>query len=46
MHHTRGAGAVVIRNEMIHETRLIPLDGRPHLSANIRQYMGLRVRVS
>jgi len=33
-------GAVVIRNEMIHETRIIPVDGRPHLNANIRQYMG------
>jgi hypothetical protein len=33
-------GAVVIRNEMIHETRIIPVDGRPHIGANIRQYMG------
>jgi hypothetical protein len=33
-------GVVVIRNEMIHETRVIPLDGRPHLSPAIRQYMG------
>ena len=33
-------GAVVIRNEMIHETRIIPVDGRPHLSSNIRSYMG------
>jgi hypothetical protein len=33
-------GVVTIRNEMIHETRVIPLDGRPHLSPNIRQYMG------
>ena len=33
-------GAVIIRNEMIHETRIIPVDGRPHLSSNIRQYMG------
>jgi hypothetical protein len=33
-------GAVVIRNEMIHETRIVPVDGRPHLSSNIRQYMG------
>jgi hypothetical protein len=33
-------GLVVIRNEMIHETRVIPLDGRPHLSPEIRQYMG------
>jgi hypothetical protein len=33
-------GLVIIRNEMIHETRIIPLDGRPHLSPQIRQYMG------
>ena len=33
-------GVVIIRNEMIHETRVIPLDGRPHLSPAIRQYMG------
>jgi hypothetical protein len=33
-------GFVAIRNEMIHETRLIPLDGRPHLSPGIRGYMG------
>ena len=25
---------------MIHEARVIPLDGRPHLSKAIRQYMG------
>ena len=33
-------GYVVIRNEMIHETRSIPLDGRPHIGSAIRQYMG------
>ena len=33
-------GAVVIRNEMIHETRIIPIDGRPHVSPKIRSYMG------
>ena len=33
-------GAVVIRYEMVHETRIIPLDGRPHLSPAIRSYMG------
>ena len=33
-------GYVIFRNEMIHETRIIPLDGRPHLNSNIRQYMG------
>ena len=26
-------GLVVIRNEMIHETRIVPLDGRPHLTS-------------
>jgi hypothetical protein len=31
---------VAIRYEMIHETRIIPLDGRPHSSSNIRSYMG------
>jgi hypothetical protein len=25
---------------MIHETRIIPVDGRPHLSQGIRQYLG------
>ena len=33
-------GYVVIHHEMIHETRLIPLDGRAHLPDGIRQYMG------
>jgi hypothetical protein len=33
-------GYVVIRYEMIHETRVIPLDGRPHGSSRIRSYMG------
>jgi hypothetical protein len=33
-------GAVILRHEMIHETRVVPLDGRPHLPAAIRSYMG------
>jgi hypothetical protein len=33
-------GLVVLRNEMIHETRFFYLDGRPHVSAKIRSYMG------
>jgi hypothetical protein len=33
-------GFVVIQNEMIHETRVVPLDGRPHLADAIAQYMG------
>ncbi|HLH44031.1 MAG TPA: hypothetical protein VKV74_13670, partial [Bryobacteraceae bacterium] len=33
-------GVVVIRNEMIHESRIIPLDGRPHVGQDIQTYMG------
>jgi len=33
-------GYVVIRNEMIHEARVVPLDDRPHLPANLTSYMG------
>src|SRR5579863_1063267 len=33
-------GYVVILYEMIHETRIIPLDGRPHVSSNIRLWNG------
>lgn len=33
-------GYVVIRSEMIHETRIIPIDGRPHVGAAIRQWTG------
>src|SRR5579863_5753769 len=33
-------GMVAIRYEMIHETRIIPLDGSPHAPSNIRSYMG------
>ena len=33
-------GIVAIRYEMIHETRIIPLDGRTRLGSGIRQYMG------
>ena len=31
---------VVIHNEMIHDARVIPLDGRPHLPASIRLLLG------
>lgn len=33
-------GFVIIRAEMVHETRIIPLDGRPHVGKDIRTYMG------
>ena len=33
-------GYVVIRIESMHDTRVIPLDGRPPLGANIKQWLG------
>jgi hypothetical protein len=33
-------GYVIILVEMIHDARVIPLDGRPHVDASIRQWMG------
>ena len=31
---------VVILNEMVHNARLVPLDGRPHLAGDVRQWVG------
>lgn len=36
----QSAGHVVIHHEMIHDDRVIPLDGRPHLPAGIRLLAG------
>ena len=36
----QGPGYVAMRYEMIHEARIIPLDGRPHPGKNIRLDMG------
>jgi hypothetical protein len=36
----QGPGYVAITYEMIHETRLVPLDGRPHVPAGTRFLMG------
>jgi hypothetical protein len=33
-------GMVVLSYEMVHDTRVIYTDGRPHLTSNIRQYLG------
>jgi len=33
-------GYVVFSNEMIHEARVIPLDSRPHVSPQVRTWMG------
>ncbi len=31
---------VVILHEMVHDARIVPLDGRPHLPEQVRQWMG------
>jgi hypothetical protein len=36
----QGPGVVALTDEMIHETRIIPLDGRPHPGRKIQTYMG------
>jgi len=36
----QGPGFVAITYEMIHETRIIPVDGPDHIASNIRQYHG------
>ena len=36
----QGPGVVVIRNEMIHEARVIPLDTRPRPGSDVQMYMG------
>ncbi len=36
----QGPGYVAIVYEMIHEARIIPLDGRPHVGTNIRLWNG------
>jgi hypothetical protein len=37
---TQTQSFVAITYEMIHDTRLIPLDGRPHVDSGVRQYLG------
>jgi hypothetical protein len=36
----QGPGFVAIRYEMVNETRIIPLDGRPHAASTFHFYMG------
>ncbi len=40
MEIVQGPGYVAIEQEMIHDTRIIPTDGRPHLPSTVRQLMG------
>jgi hypothetical protein len=37
---TQGPGVVAIRYEMIHEARVIPLSGTPHVGPTLKSYMG------
>jgi hypothetical protein len=37
---TQGPGWVAMLHEQNHHTRVIPTDGRPHISQNIRQWQG------
>jgi hypothetical protein len=36
----QGPGYVAIMQEMIHDVRIIPTDGRPHVASNVRELMG------
>ena len=36
----QSAGHVAILHEMVHDARIVPLDGRPHLPDGVRQWMG------
>ena len=36
----QSSNAVAIETEMIHDVRLIPLDGRPHLPSNVQLWLG------
>lgn len=40
LHILQTPDAVMILNEMVHDIRIIPLDGRPHLPAKLRQWHG------
>ena len=39
-HIFQSPGYVVIAPEMIHSARIIPVDGRPHLNKNLKQWLG------
>jgi hypothetical protein len=37
---SQSAGYVTLLVEMVHDARIVPVDGRPHLPSSIRQYRG------
>jgi hypothetical protein len=40
VHISQSAGYVTLVTEMVHDARIVPVDGRPHLPSHIRQYKG------
>jgi hypothetical protein len=40
MQIVQGGGYVAVVQEMIHDARIIPTDGRPHLPSGVRQWLG------
>ena len=40
IHMFQTPGSVAVFNEMIHNTRIVPLDGRPPVGASVQQWMG------
>jgi hypothetical protein len=40
VHLLQVPGYVVILTEMVHDARVVPMDGRPHLPSDIRQWRG------
>ena len=39
-HILQTPGYVVIQVEMVHDSRIIPMDGRPHVGSQIKQWLG------
>jgi hypothetical protein len=40
MQIVQAPGVMTVLHEMIHDTRIIPLDGRPHVNERVRSYRG------
>jgi len=37
---TQAPGLFIVQNEMVHETRIIPINAGPHRGQGVRTYMG------
>jgi hypothetical protein len=40
LHLFQSEGYVVLLTEMVHDARVVPMDGRPHIAPSIRQWRG------